>query len=587
MTLPRSIEGIHHDHSGIHDESKTCPDDLAELTNRRSPQLCVPRPSMMKPGRHEPRQGIMFATAANLASNEHMPSNVFLHHVRYEIGEHPLADIVTLTGGGSPGMPVLMGMLVPGGKAEQAGVVTGDELVAVSGRPDFQRTPAERLLESLPTPTLLVFAKQARGSKQPTESDTPVITNGAAWKKAMPPQHVETAFSTSFNVSSYDGERREASDRHTPTWLSAAMQTRGTRPAPADGAEGEGGFAGASWEPGVNNEQTAFSAEDMASRQTISSKRSIDITRRSSEPPPQVDKEVEKPKPPTGQLAIIRRDTMAAGLPNSHSLFGPNVQVEVCDQVVFNPKATLWMQGSQPSAPFRPPAPTSVTGSTNAAVAWEHDRWLEGLAAEKTTSSWMYELPRKEARQLVEIAVREASRADRSSSRQDTCSSVGAMSDLEAATSVFSESGPTLSSDRLASRGVSLATPEPTLIKFDVDSSCSSGPLSGRDWSALNTDAGPGTSATMSSTAPLAPRMLSEAGLAENGKSHAPNEEPCSGPRLGPSGARANAPSRVDPLDPSDEMVSPEDDMGGPHRELTIEFDIDGQGLSKHGEVVV
>jgi len=604
--LPNADNSITHEYDELQDD-RGCTEDISELSGA---QLCGPT-AKVKPGRREPAKEVSQVTAASLASNEHLPTNVFLHHVRYEIGEHPLADIVMLTGGGSIGVPVLVGTLVPGGKAEQAGVAAGDELVAISGRPDFQKMPADRLLESLPTPTLLVFAKDANLSQtnqQVSDKGPHLRGHSELWKMASAPQHAD-GFA---NFPSYGGEGLEASERHTPGWLNSNSAVEGS--AFNVVGEGDGGFAGASWEVGINldpvlGEQTAAGISDdmdMAWRQTISSKRAAGITRYNTEPAHHVQHESEpSQKPPAVQLAIIQRDGMAAaGLPSGHSLFGPNVQVELCDQVVFNPKATLWMQGIQRNDSPAASSPWPLS----AARLPEPGRRPEGDTA------WMYELPRQEARRLVETARRDASRADRSSSRADTNTSrqdtsvtsepgtLGTISDLDAL--AFSREAKALvmsegeAPDRLAwnqqvnPQLFDIATPEGTFASsglgleqdgvYDVNLAKGGtifvgNPFSGRIRTALNPNAGPSASSTMSSTSPLAPTVLFEAPSPKlpDGAKAAKRLVPCkplhlNGPRLGPTGARANPPSRVDPPD-ADDTASPEEPREDPSLEFTTD----------------
>lgn len=354
-------------------------------------------------------------TAASLASHEHLPTNAFLVHVRYEIGEHPLADIVSLTGGGSSGSRVFVRTLVPHSKAVQAGVRSGDELVAVSGRRDFQRLSAERLLESLPTPTLLVFSKDAARVKNQlhrSETENSARTHGS----------LDDFASSLISPLSRSRASLEGPDRENNEWL-YDLGGAGVHFA-ADSGNG-----GASWEA-IQAQHGAGGPRDLGQHQSALSNwadgirlpegSAADIRGPQRQQwagegarPPQEGGEPWQPKQVKKvamQLAIVKKDDTQAGLPSCQSFFGPNVQVELCDQVVFNPTASLWMQADHRCASEPRPAPA---GKMPRDGHWEGSARPKDAREAAGLPQFIYELPRRDARRLVETARRAASRAGR------------------------------------------------------------------------------------------------------------------------------------------------------------------------------
>jgi hypothetical protein len=568
--LPDHDEGLTHEYDGniSLDEHKACLDDYGN-------QFCGPRRARVK--QQEPRrefskelskEGSTMTNTASLASSEYLPSNLFLHHVRYEIGEHPLADILTLTGGGETGSPVLVGMLVPGGKAEQAGIASGDELVAVSGRSDFQRIPAERLLESLPTPTLLVFAKDPKKEPKlnPNQAERSVSRGNLRKETSMPilshPGHPgEFSFS-------------EASGRNTPGWFGAATESTDRSGISRGGAAWDSQVTP---DPVLAERTSGGGLESGTWSKAVFAMKAAGIGRYNTEPQPTLQREIEKeppPKPPAQQVAIIQRDDMNAGVPMSHSLFGPNVQVELCDQVVFNPTATLWMEGTTNSAaasPVWPPGSMSASGSAEPESRLGDTR--------HGSSTWMYELPRQEARRLVEKAKRAASRADQTGSRPEEreFSGIGSyrgdfrLDDREMSNFIGYSDKDALALSREAK--TSLMTegePQYRLARFGIrppmdqhmatQQSSPSLMLDGGGYSrGGNAQLDEGDSCYVKGS--QMSRFLVSASIAsskaspldDTNSAAAPAFMPQeNGPRLGPTGARAAAPIQVDPQDVGD-----------------------------------
>lgn len=313
--------------------------------------------------------------------------------VKYEIGEHPLADIAALNGGGGLEAAVTVGALVPGGKAEQAGVAKGDALVAVSGRPDFQLLPAERLLETLPTPTLLVFAKDRPPIHDLREnSGSSYASAEAAEGEVLKAQTAPPPGATGRCVSLGGLESVEEARENQPPSLIKAALDRNVDP------ENAGGVAGVSWEvsrnpdPGVAEGHVGKQQDGFTREQSIPIRSNTTGSARSAG---SAKSKNGTPKPRSAP--IVRRDDGVVGIPSSRSLFGPDVQVEVCDQVTFDPHAILLMQG------LEGPRRTSDGANASARVGLS-----EGTS--DSSGTWMYELPRQEARDLVEIARRDASR---------------------------------------------------------------------------------------------------------------------------------------------------------------------------------
>merc|ERR1719162_386225 len=131
-------------------------------------------------------------------------------------------------------------------------------------------------------------------------------------------------------------------------------------------------------------------------RQSLSARKWAGLSRYNTEPPqryntgrsersepPQQSSEAEKSKP--SQLALIR-DDIIAGLPSDHSLFGPNVQL--CDEVVFNAKAALWMQGVQDCSPS---SPSSQTGVSLYGDDTEKTMMSEATDKSERNNTFMYE----------------------------------------------------------------------------------------------------------------------------------------------------------------------------------------------------
>jgi len=471
-------------------------------------------------------------TAASLASHEHLPTNAFLVHVRYEIGEHPLADIVSLTGGGSSGSRVFVRTLVPHGKAVQAGVRTGDELVAVSGRRDFQRLSAQRLLESLPTPTLLVFAKDAARVKsqlQRDEAENSARTHGS----------LDDFASALISPLSRSRTSLEGPDRENNEWLYdlggasgslAAESGNGGTSRGAGAVQSQHGVGGprdlgrhqsalSNWADGIRLPEGSGAAEGHRpqGRQQWAGE--------GARPPqeggdPWQNKQGKKV---AMQLAIIKKDDTQAGLPSCHSFLGPNVQVELCDQVVFNPTASLWMQGNPRRAPELP-RKMPRDGQ------WEGSTWSKDAPETAGLPQFIYELPRRDARRLVETARRAASRAGRRE-RQPEFLSVE-----PSGTSVGSEDNICTISDL-----------DTLMACSDLDNVMQGFP----DRFPLPRELSPGPAAfaAMSSTKPLQrPTFLSDA-VSSNG------------PRLVPE------PGRVGTGD--NDEIAPEDDRDQPSEELS------------------
>lgn len=74
--------------------------------------------------------------------------------VAYELGDEPMNDL-HLRGGGK--RRVMVAAVRRGGKAEQAGVKSGDVLVSISGKKDFAGLPIQEVQERLQAPVVLVF----------------------------------------------------------------------------------------------------------------------------------------------------------------------------------------------------------------------------------------------------------------------------------------------------------------------------------------------------------------------------------------------------------------------------------------------
>lgn len=78
--------------------------------------------------------------------------------VDYVVGEHPMADILSLSGG--LGRPIFVEELLSGGIAESAGIRRGHELVGVAAFPKFRDHRGSELIAMLPTPTALIFCEK-------------------------------------------------------------------------------------------------------------------------------------------------------------------------------------------------------------------------------------------------------------------------------------------------------------------------------------------------------------------------------------------------------------------------------------------
>jgi hypothetical protein len=358
----------------VGDQEDSCADNMPNQMD--CVDVCDPEPLAFRSDRHLPNPneaGAIAQLSANPSGRDRS-----LRHVRYEIGEHPLADIMSLSGGNSPGAPIFVAGLASVGKASEAGVCVGDELVAVSGRPDFQQMGADRLLETLPTPTLLVFARDSAASIDPRQFGRLMTAAEKAHRTAtafqaggaqQPPQHSEGGIA--------EGGQTKA---RAPTWLADSKQKE------------EMGFAGASWEVG-DNPEPAFLDDKHTSLYSKASAGLTDVVNNAAKSGMSIVQSREGPRQDDGMI----------GLPTGLlSFFGPDTQVKVCEQVIFHPGVALLIEGQEPSSSSTfalnhhrssPAIPTSGTCSE---------------APQKGSSSWMYELPQKEARRMVETAKRAA-----------------------------------------------------------------------------------------------------------------------------------------------------------------------------------
>eukprot|EP00746_Dinoflagellata_sp_MGD_P057312 gnl/MRDRNA2_/MRDRNA2_24683_c0_seq1.p1 gnl/MRDRNA2_/MRDRNA2_24683_c0~~gnl/MRDRNA2_/MRDRNA2_24683_c0_seq1.p1 ORF type:complete len:230 (+),score=21.96 gnl/MRDRNA2_/MRDRNA2_24683_c0_seq1:169-858(+) len=96
-----------------------------------------------------------------------------LRRVDYVVGEHPMADILALSGG--LGSPIFVIELLTGGIAECAGIRVGHELVGVASFPKFREHRASELIALLPTPTTLIFCEKPRPKPAPTSAEARIV----------------------------------------------------------------------------------------------------------------------------------------------------------------------------------------------------------------------------------------------------------------------------------------------------------------------------------------------------------------------------------------------------------------------------
>lgn len=328
---------------------------------------------------------------------------VVVHQVRYEIGEHPLADVLQLTGGGSLGVPVIVVALVPGGKAAQAGITPGDELIAVSGRSEFQKLPADRLLDSLPTPTLLVFAKDLK-TRQTLAGRGLGLTEPTVTADAQPnlasSLQISQPLKSRQGAGLASGDNRDGAAQGVPPILQKTPSIPAYKFTPAV----------------LPNQKPA----------DHSCKRKSDDKSKSEDP-----SQTQKPAAPS-QLALVHKSEVKVGLPTNASLLGPHVEMEVCEMVTFDAaNATLMMQGHSNEAGNRS---VKVNGERNYGII---------AGGKKVPGKFVYELPRRDAKKLVDTAIRDASRGGiLFSALESTVADLDSLDDMPLCSPVNGDSNP-------------------------------------------------------------------------------------------------------------------------------------------------